>query len=88
MKLPWCSDLAVFRGVFYTGRILLLFINLIEYTTICKVSFMCLVPSAKVVNGHKINIQVKNICIFFKNIFIGWTICYKKGILSSENDVI
>ena len=75
MKLPWCSDLA-------------LFINLIEYTTICKVSFLCLVPSAKVVNGHKINIQVKNICIFFKNIFIGWTICYKKGISNSENDVI
>ena len=84
MKLSCCLQ----GSILYRQDSSLLFINLIEYTTICKVSFLCLVPSAKVVNGHKINIQVKNICIFFKNIFIGWTICYKKGISNSENDVI
>ena len=41
-------------------------------------SFLCLVPSAKVVNGHKINIQVKNICIFFKNIFLSTTCLWKR----------
>lgn len=36
--------------------------------------FLSFFPSSKIVNRHKIYIQVKDICIFFQNVLIWWAI--------------
>ena len=36
--------------------------------------FLSFFPSSKIVNRHKIYIQVKDIYLFFQNVFIWWTI--------------
>ena len=41
--------------------------------------FLCFIPAAKIIDRNKIYIQVKDICIFFQDIFIGWTIVVISG---------